>query len=133
MDRVFLDANVLFSASYREHNDLLRLWNLADVELVASAFAVGEALRNMATIVQRERLNALMTSVMIVTEPSLDSALPPGVTLPPKDAPILLSAIQAQATHLLTGDKQHFAHLFEQRIDGVLIQPPSSFLASRGV
>ena len=39
MDRVFLDANVLFSAAYRQDSSLLRLWELKDVELVTSAYA----------------------------------------------------------------------------------------------
>ena len=133
MDRVFLDANVLFSASYDDDNRLLQLWNLADVELVTSAFTVGETVRNATTELHRERLNQLLAAVRIVPEPLPDCGLPQGIALPAKDAPILLSAIQAQATHLLTGDKRHFGPLFSQVIDGVLIQRPSSFLASRGL
>ncbi len=34
MDRLFLDANVLFSAAYRDDSGLQRLWDLSDVELV---------------------------------------------------------------------------------------------------
>ncbi|MEX2310668.1 MAG: hypothetical protein WD738_24085 [Pirellulales bacterium] len=63
MDRVFLDANVLFSAAYRDDNRLLQLWTLADVELVTSALAVAEALRNFDAEVQRERLNKLLARV----------------------------------------------------------------------
>ena len=133
MDRVFLDANVLFSASYRDDSRLLQLWKLADVELVTSALAAGEALRNLETELQRERLNSLLASVTIVPEPASNSALPSSVALPAKDAPILLAAIQAQATHLLTGDKRHFGLLYGQVIDGVLIQRPSQFLANQGV
>ena len=133
MDRVFLDANVLFSASYDDDNHLLQLWNMSDVELVTSAFAVGETVRNVAIELHRVRLDQLLASARVVPEPLPSSALPPGITLPAKDAPILLSAMQAQATHLLTGDKRHFGQLFGQVIDGVLIQRPSSFLVSRGV
>ena len=131
MDRVFLDANVLFSASYSDDNGLLKLWTLVDVELVTSALAAAEALRNLDAEVQRERLNKLLASVGVVPEPSPNSALPQGVTLPAKDAPILLAAIQARSTHLLTGDKRHFGPLYGQRIEGVLIQRPSLFVASR--
>jgi len=131
VDRVFLDANVLFSASYDDDNRLLELWNLAEVELMTSAFAVGETVRNATTELQRERLNRLLASVKIVPEPPLDRGLPVGITLPAKDVPILLSAIHARATHLLTGDKRHFGLLFTQVIEGVLIQRPSSFLATR--
>jgi hypothetical protein len=36
VDRLFLDANVLFSAAYRADSGLLRLWDLPDTELVLS-------------------------------------------------------------------------------------------------
>jgi hypothetical protein len=47
VDRVFLDANVLFSASYREDSGLLRLWQLKETELVTSPYALDEARRNV--------------------------------------------------------------------------------------
>jgi predicted nucleic acid-binding protein len=131
VDRVFLDANVLFSASYCDDNRLLQLWKLADVELVTSALAATEALRNLDDEVQHERLNNLLASIRLVPEPSPESNLPSGVTLPEKDAPILLAAIQARATHLLTGDKRHFGPLYDKVVNGVLIQRPSQFLAGR--
>ena len=93
MDRVFLDANVLFFASYRDESRLLQLWNLADVEVVTSAFAVAEALRNLETETQRERLSMLVAIARVVPEPLPNSILPTGVTLPAKDAPILLAAV----------------------------------------
>ena len=46
--------------------------------------------------------------------------LPANITLVEKDAPILQVAIEVQATHLLTGDVKHFAHLFGVTIEGVL-------------
>lgn len=48
MIRVFLDANVLFSAAYREGNGILRLWELSGIHLVTSSYAVEEAERNIA-------------------------------------------------------------------------------------
>jgi len=36
MDRLFLDANVLFSAAYRPQVGLVRLWKLKDVVLCSS-------------------------------------------------------------------------------------------------
>ena len=48
MDRVFLDANVLFSAAYLESSGLARLWQLADAELLSSDYAIEEARRNLA-------------------------------------------------------------------------------------
>ncbi len=59
MDRLFLDANVLFSAAYREDAGLVELWKLEDVELVTSAYAFEEARRNLTDDEQIERLQAL--------------------------------------------------------------------------
>jgi uncharacterized protein len=129
--RAFLDANVLFSAAYRPDSGLARLWRLNDVELITSAYAVDEAIRNLGDDEQRARLSLLMANVILVAEPPTDMPLPPGVPLPAKDAPILLAAIQAGADYLLTGDKTHFGAFFNCRIGGVLIEPPATFFAAR--
>jgi len=42
--------------------------------------------------------------------------LPGGIALPEKDRPILLAAIEARATHLITGDKRLFGKYFGKRI-----------------
>lgn len=47
MDRLFLDANILFSAAYRPDAGLRRLWEVPNVELVTSAYAGEEARRNL--------------------------------------------------------------------------------------
>ena len=52
-DRVFLDANILVSAVWRADNGLLALWQLTDVELLTSAYAIVEADRNIRTAEQR--------------------------------------------------------------------------------
>ena len=94
MDRVFLDANVLFSAAWREESGLLRLWNLPDVKLLTSTYALEEARINLRTPTQRLRLARLVERVEIIsTVRSL--RLPAGLVLPAKDQPILSGAIQA--------------------------------------
>jgi predicted nucleic acid-binding protein len=130
VDRVFLDANVLFSAAYREESGLTRLWQIVNVELVTSSYAVREAERNLATEVQRQRLGVLLANTTIVGDAAA-CGLPPRLTLPEKDVPILAAAVHGGATHLLTGDKKHFGPLFGQTVDGVLIQPPAAYLADR--
>ena len=47
MDRLFLDANVLFSAAYRPNAGLLRLWRLPDVVLCTGRYALEEARTNL--------------------------------------------------------------------------------------
>ena len=129
--RVFLDANVLFSAAWREDAGLLRLWRRTDARLITSHYAVDEAFRNLETAGQRERLARLTASMDIV--PGAASGefpeLPRGVSLPEKDRPILVAAVRAQATHLLTGDARHFGRLYGRIVGGVLILRPSEFLA----
>jgi len=130
LDRVFLDANVLFSAAYRAGAGLLRLWKLRDVELVTSGYALEEARRNLEESEQRERLDHLVRSVTLVPEPE-SRPLPSDVDLPPKDRPILLAAIGARATHLLTGDIRDFGRYLGNSLQGVLILTPGEYLRRR--
>jgi hypothetical protein len=51
--------------------------------------------------------------------------------LPEKDVPILLAALEARATHLLTGDVQHFGPYFGERIEGMVIVLPGEYLRMR--
>ena len=129
--RVFLDANVLFSAAWREDAGLLRLWSRAGARLITSPYAADEALRNLETTAQRERLfrlTALMELVPGAASGDLPD-LPRGVALAEKDRPILVAAVRGRATHLLTGDARHFGRLYGQSVGGVLILRPSEFLA----
>jgi predicted nucleic acid-binding protein len=130
VDKIFLDANVLFSAAYRSHAGLRRLWQLEDVELITSEYAAEEARRNLAGETSSKRLRRLLQSVRVITRIP-QAASPLEIDLPEKDRPILLVAIQAGATHLLTGDKQHFGAYFGRRIHGVLILPPPEYFRRR--
>src|ERR1700704_1844510 len=56
MARLFLDANVLFSAAYRSDTGLLKLWKLREVVLCSSRYALEEARINLNNEVQRSRL-----------------------------------------------------------------------------
>ena len=132
MDLIFLDANVLFSAAYRPDAGLRRLWSLPRVRKITSVYAAEEARRNLSRPKQREDLEKLMGSVEIIaTTASTDHPLFSTIELADKDQPILLAAIGAGATHLLTGDFQHFGRYYGERIEGVLILPPGDYLASR--
>ncbi len=79
---------------------------------------------------QRTRLYRLLRPLEIVDEPR-PRRLPPAVSLPAKDVPILLAAVDARATHLLTGDKDHFGRYYGLSIEGVLILRPASYLVIR--
>ena len=129
MDRLFLDANVLFSAAYRSEAGLLRLWKLRDVVLCTSHYAAEEARFNLGEDVQRRCLAELLLTVQFCD--ASERELPRGISLPEKDAPILLAAIEVRATHLLTGDVRHFGSYFGQTFEGVLITLPGEYLQRR--
>jgi len=48
VDRVFVDANVLFSAAYSPTRKLGKLWSFPDIEIISSSYASAEAMRNIA-------------------------------------------------------------------------------------
>jgi uncharacterized protein len=125
LNRLFLDANVLFSAAYSRNSGLARFWKLPDVILCSSRYAVEEARINLDTAAQRERLRLLAAKL------KLTDALEVGlseISLPEKDRPIFLAALAARATHLITGDLRHFGPFFGKSVHGILILPPADYL-----
>ncbi len=133
MDRVFLDANVLFSAAYLPDSGLHALWQLSDVQLVTSQFAVEEARRNLLTYRAGgvAALDGLVTRMRVVPSVSARVRLPKGVHLPDGDLAILAAAISGGCTHLLTGDKRHFGSLYGRRVGGVRVLPPGQYVPGR--
>ncbi len=132
MDRLFLDANVLFSAAYRPEAGIRRLWDLPDSRLLSSEYAIEEARRNLSDPEQIERLEVLLESVERAPAVSLDPDLRSEIALREKDWPILGGAVAAGATHLITGDLRDFGPYFGTKLLGVLIQPPADYLNAVG-
>ena len=130
MDRVFLDANVLFSAAYAAENRFLELWRRKGIRLLSSEYAVQEAERNLAGAACLKRLKRLLADMEILPGHAAPApSLPPAAgELPEKDRPILTAAIHAHATHLLTGDRRHFGQWYGKRLGGVLVQSPAQYL-----
>jgi predicted nucleic acid-binding protein len=129
MDRLFLDANVLFSAAYRPDAGLLSLWKLKNVTLCSSRYAIEAARFNVDDNDQRARLETLTRHLHLFQAAARD--LPSGISLPEKDVPILLAAIETSASHLLTGDVRHFGSHFGRRIAGTLTLLPGEYLRAR--
>lgn len=127
MDVLFLDANVLFSAAYLPGAGVRLLWDLTGVELISSDYAIEEARRNLPPGAARDRLADLLGRIRRVTSLP-DRPMPRGVTLPEKDRPILLAALHARATHLLTGDITHFGPYLGKRVEGLRICTPAAYL-----
>jgi len=125
--RVFLDANILFSAAYREHSLaalLIALGRAKSVALVSSNYAMDEARRNLQAKSPESMSRHIdqTSSIEHIGEP------PPKLTrlaeqtgLPAKDAPILAAAWVTRATHLVTGDRRHFAGLYGREMHGTRI------------
>ena len=130
MDRLFLDANILFSAAYSEKSLLLALWSLEQTQLVSSNYACEEAKRNLTSSEKCVRLNQLIQSIKICQEHD-ESIIPVEITLRRKDRPILAAAIGENCDHLITGDFRDFGRFYGKKILGTLITPPSAYLKAR--
>jgi predicted nucleic acid-binding protein len=128
--RVFLDANVLFGAAYRDTGSVRAFFALADAgacELVSSGYAVDEARRNiLAKHPERSGdLEALLGRLTLCREPA-PATLAWAAThrLPPKDAPILAAAVEARCHLLVTGDRSDFGALFGRKLRGTVVLLP---------
>lgn len=131
MDRVFLDANVLFSAAYKAENPLLRLWQLEGASLLTSSYALEEAVRNLGSPERLQRLTRLQEAVEVGRFSPGDLQLPAGIELPEDDRPILEAALLMHASHLLSGDLRAFGRYFGRRLGEALVLRPADYLRDR--
>ena len=126
--RIFLDANVLFSAAYSD-GAIRRLMNDlhgAGHTVVADRYVIEEALRNL-EIHRHESISffhTLTTSMTIVPISLRSEEIPPDFHLPEKDIPVLASAIAAGCDILTTGDTRHFGAHYGRTVAGVTIRSP---------
>lgn len=128
--RIFLDANVLFSAAKSDGlvRRLLDLLIEAGHECWADGFVAEEARRNLAAKFP-DGLSVLETLLSrLHTGPihARDSALEDGLPLPEKDRPVLAAAIRHGCEALVTGDRAHFGRLYGKALHGVTIHSPRS-------
>jgi predicted nucleic acid-binding protein len=130
--RVFLDANVLFTAAHNPRGKAAFLINLpaaGHLELFTSDAACEEAARNLAAKCPESlpRLAALLERIMLTTaDPG--AKVPDGLAA--KDTVIFQAAVACRATHLLTGDLQHFGPLMNrpELTGSVTVQTVAAFL-----
>ena len=97
--------------------------------LCSSRYALEEARINIADNDQRLRLARLSETVHLFE--ASHQEMPRGFSLPEKDMPIILAAIGAHATHLLTGDLRHFGPYLGKKIEGIAIVLPGEYLRAR--
>ncbi len=121
--RIFLDANILFSASLSHSRMRMFFDVLVDrAKCLTNDYAIEEARRNLAAKFPDgvTALARLVEQCEVIKQLAPDLA----VELPQKDVPILAGAIAGQATHLLTGDERDFGKFWGQTIQGVKIVSP---------
>jgi predicted nucleic acid-binding protein len=123
--KLFLDANILFSAAQSTEGRARGLFVLAadgHCNLLSSEHATNEACRNlmMKSPSSIGVFRDLLKIVRIAGEggPGL-VAWAAGYGLPENDAPILAAAAAARADLLVTGDRRHFGHLYGEVLAGV--------------
>ena len=132
--RIFLDANILFSAAKSDGavRQLLRLTLDAGHECWIDPYVEAEARRNLEaksprSVAVLERLLAGCHSAPFrPITPEIAQAL---VALPEKDRPVLAAAIRLGCDVLITGDKTHFGSLYGSRVRGVAVHSPATFLS----
>ncbi len=118
--RIFLDANVLFSAA-NQGSHIARLVEQVgeSLRMLTSDLAIVEAQRNL----KRKRPDWLPRFEVLVANLQVvpSSSFPLPVELQAQDRPLLCAAIRARCSHFVTGDRRDFAHLFGRRVEGVLV------------
>ncbi len=132
--RVFLDANILFSAakSAGAVRELLRLLLDNRHECWVDDYVVIEAHRNLAA----KAPDALVAFEALLKRLRISPAQAPGPELklvnwlPEKDRTVLAAAIRLRCDALVTGDRTHFGPGYGKIFAGVTIHSPRS-LAER--
>lgn len=127
--RIFLDANILFSAARADGavRQFLALTEAAGHELWGDAYVFEEARRNLAAKAPGGLpvLDAMAARVKIGGLRGGGIALPELSALPEKDRPVLAAAINHHCDVLVTGDRSHFGALYGKAIRGVRVMSPA--------
>ena len=128
--KIFVDANVLFSAAYSQKGKAFDLIS-SGIHIVTSDYAINEAKKNLSLKWANalEHLDKLIEKIEVVV--SVESEGCP-INLPTKDRPIFLAAMKSNATHLLTGDLKDFGRFMNkpEKSAGNVIQTVNDFLKS---
>ena len=128
--RIFLDANVLFSATKSAGAVRAFLAQLKSNRhiLIADGYVTGEARRNLETKFPSSMKDFEEFMEQVETSTGICGSLAAEIApeLPVKDRPVLAAAIHHKCQVLITGDKTHFGPLYGQTIEGVEIHSPAS-------
>lgn len=133
--RVFLDANVLFTAAHNPEGKaalVIELGRRGHWALATSRYALEEARRNLDRKLPHslDGLSLLLRGVRLVDH---RPALRFPAALAGKDQPIFQAAVDWDATHLLTGDMKDFGAFMNKPEEtfGIVVQTVADFLRAR--
>jgi hypothetical protein len=128
--RIFLDANILFSAAKSEGavRELVNRLRAQGHVLCADEYVLAEAERNLASKGAHALGDLAILREKIECDPFRPDKLPEGMAdaLPEKDRPVLAAAIRLRCHALVTGDRTHFGALYGTTIAGVVVHSPRS-------
>src|SRR5688572_12841335 len=123
--RIFLDANILFSAPKTDGStrELLRLLPTKGHELWADGYVLEEARRNLAAKAPEgvRALDAVVAGIRVAEAHPADAGQRFSAKLPEKDRPVLAAAVRLGCEALVTGDRSHFGALYGKTVAGVAI------------
>lgn len=128
--KVFLDANVLFSAAKSDGaiRRLIELLIKAGHECWADGFVAEEARRNLVAKAPPALgyLGSLLRRLQVAGAQPANAGFEADLPLPEKDRPVLAAAIRHGCEALVTGDRTHFGRLYGKSVHGVTIHSPRS-------
>jgi predicted nucleic acid-binding protein len=128
--RIFLDANILFSAAKSAGSIQRFLALLLDAghECWVDDYVLTEARRNLELKAPSGLavLDRLLKRLRVAPVTQRGTQIGESVALAEKDRPILAAAMHLACDVLVTGDKTHFGALYRRRIRGVTIHSPRS-------
>jgi predicted nucleic acid-binding protein len=135
--RIFLDANILFSAakSAGAVRAFLAQLRATGHILVVDGYVAGEARRNLEAKFPQALGDFEILLTQVEATPGVCGTLPKMIApdLPEKDRPVLAASIQRHCDVLMAGDKTHFGLLYGQSIKGVTIHSPASLANGEGI
>jgi len=126
--RIFLDANVLFSAAKSDGavRRLLALLAEAGHECWADGYVVEEARRNL--VAKAPEAVAVLTNVLVHVRLAAAQPHPADLeavlAVPEKDRSVLAAAIRLHCEALVTGDRTHFGAFYGKSLGGVKVYSP---------
>ena len=132
--RVFLDANILFSAAKSDGavRELLRLLLQAGHECCVDEYVAVEARRNLENkgVEALAAFETLLGRLRVSPTQAVRGASKELDWLPEKDRPVLAAAMRLRCDVLITGDRSHFGSGYGKVFGGVTIHSPRSLAES---